>query len=70
MGFWNITAKDLHEGDEVRVRVMGGEEFLTVERVEKADEGMRVEMEWGLHIPNAETVHDVLDPDLPLTVRR
>lgn len=70
MGFWNVKAKDLRQGDEIRVRVMGGEEYLTVKRVRATLEGIRLEAEWGWHVPNAAPVLDTLPPDETLTVRR
>lgn len=70
MGFWNVQAKDLRKGDEIRVRVMGGEEFLTVLDVDRInDANMRVHLSWGFHVPR-EPFWDELDPNEKMTVRR
>jgi hypothetical protein len=70
VGFWNIKAGDLREGDEIRVTVMGGEEYLTVVEVKLADGKVTFTAEWGWHIPVAERVVQELDATEPLTVRR
>lgn len=70
MGFWNIRAWELRVGDEIRVRTMGGEEFLAVTDVESNGEEVRTTLEWGSHVPTAEPFIDTLPPDQPLTVRR
>lgn len=71
MGFWNVIAKDLRYGDEIRVTTMGGEEYLTVLDVDTGGASGRVavRLEWGLHIPN-EAFWDDFAPDEKLTVRR
>lgn len=70
MGFWNVKARDLREGDEIRLTVVGGEEFVTVQKVQREEDSVRVAWEWGLHVPNADTVEDLLPADERLTVRR
>lgn len=71
MGFWNVTAKDLRKGDEIRVTAMGGEEFLTVEEIwpDPPAKTTRVRLAWGFHVPR-EPFWDVLPVDEKLTVRR
>lgn len=70
MGFWNVVAKDLRKGDEIRVTTMGGSEFLTVEDLEPPDgPEIRVKLAWGWHIP-VESFWDTLPIDERLTVRR
>lgn len=70
MGFWNVEAKDLQVGDEIRVTTMGGTEFLAVKQVEPVNgPEVRVELEWGWHVP-VEPFWDTLPADEKLTVRR
>jgi hypothetical protein len=71
MGFWNVKARDLRYGDEIRVTVMGGEEYLTVHDVDTGGASGRIAvlLSWGSHIPQ-EPFWDDLDPSEKLTVRR
>lgn len=69
MGWWNVEAKDLREGDEVRAHVMGGEEFLTVLEVKPKKDKVLVHLEWGFHVP-LDPFWDAMDRNEKLTVRR
>jgi hypothetical protein len=75
MDLRNVAAKDLKSGDQVRVTVMGGEEYLEVEAVDpngmNRDHEPRVfaRLHWGPHVP-IEPFWDDFAPDEELTVRR
>lgn len=67
----HVRAKDLREGDEVRVTVMGGEDYLTVVAVtDPIDSKVRVQFKWGWHVPIADSFWDELPADERLTVCR
>jgi hypothetical protein len=69
MGFWNVDAKDLKPGDEIRATVMGGEEYLTVREVKPKDGKVLLRLEWGSHVP-IDPFWDTLPNGKKLTVRR
>jgi len=72
MGFWNVVAKDLQVGDEIRLATLGGEEYVTVLDVEPAGNcQVRVHLSWGQrwNVPN-EMAWDLLASDEYLTMRR
>jgi hypothetical protein len=71
MGFWNVEAKDLRVGDEIRVTSMGGTEFLVVKQVKDSDRPeVRVALDWGWHVSITEPFWDTLPANQMLTVRR
>jgi hypothetical protein len=68
MGFWNIKARELCEGDEIRTKVMGNEEYLTVVEVEAVGDKVTVTSQIGS--PVTEWITQALPATEPLTVRR
>lgn len=70
MGFWNVKARDLRVGDEIRLTTMGGEEYVTVKDAQPQGDSMRVVWEWGWHVPIVDPVENLLPADKDLTVHR
>ncbi len=71
MGWWNVRARDLKFGDEVRVPMMADDLLPVVRDVDRGGASGRVAVrfEWPGTTP-LEAFWEDFDPNEPLTVRR